>query len=101
MRQNWPSSPSLYFIKDKYLLALLVLETLIVLSLVEFFDRMQTACGKVRVAKSVLLFPQALVYVSTAYSRRPHCEIREQVYPVPIDYQQIFDGKMLDKETSK
>ena len=29
------------------------------------------------------------------------CEIREDVYPVPLDYQHIFEGKMLDEETAK
>jgi hypothetical protein len=50
---------------------------------------------------AVLLCSQALVYVSTAYSQCPHREIREEVYPVPLDYQQIFEGKMLDEETAK
>ena len=48
----------------------------------------------------LLLCLQALVYVSTAYSQCPRCEIREQVYPVPLDYQRIFEGNLLDKETA-
>jgi len=52
------------------------------------------------VAIAVLLCLQALVYVSTAYSQCPHREIREQVYPVSLDYQHIFDGRMLDEETA-
>jgi hypothetical protein len=42
---------------------------------------------------------QALVYVSTAYSQCPHSEIKEEVYPLPIEYKQIFDGKIVDEET--
>jgi len=53
------------------------------------------------VAIAVLLCSQALVYVSTAYSQCPHCEIREEVYPVPLDYGQIFCGKMLDEGRAK
>jgi len=53
------------------------------------------------VALAVLLCSQALVYVSTAYSQCPHCEIREEVYPVPLDYHQILDGKILDEGTAK
>jgi hypothetical protein len=56
---------------------------------------------KVRVVIAVLLCSQALVYVSTAYSQCPRCEIREDVYPVPLDYQQMFYGKKLDEETVK
>ena len=52
-------------------------------------------------AIAVLLCLQALVYVSTAYSQCPHREIREQVYPVSLDYQQIFDGRILDEESAK
>ena len=48
----------------------------------------------------VPLCSQALVYVSTAYSQCPHCEIREEVYPVPLDYQRIFEGNLLDEETA-
>jgi hypothetical protein len=25
----------------------------------------------------------------------------EELYPVPLDYEQIFDGKILDEETAK
>jgi hypothetical protein len=53
------------------------------------------------VAIAVLLCSRALVYVSTAYSQCPDCEIKEEVYTVLIDYQQIFYGKMLDEETAK
>ncbi|GFG36354.1 hypothetical protein Cfor_05961 [Coptotermes formosanus] len=41
---------------------------------------------------------EALVYVSTAYSQCPNSEIKEEVYPMPVDNGQIFDGKMLDEE---
>jgi len=58
-------------------------------------------CGKVCVVIAVLLCSQALVYVSTAYPQCSHCLIREEVYPVPLDYQQICDGKMLVEEIAK
>jgi hypothetical protein len=41
---------------------------------------------------------QALVYVSTAYSQCPHSEIKE-VYPLPTEYMQIFDEKIVDEGT--
>ena len=37
-------------------------------------------------AITVLLFSLVLVYVSTAYSQGPDCEIREHVHPVALDY---------------
>jgi hypothetical protein len=49
------------------------------------------------VATAILLRSQALVYVPTAYSQCPHCETRDEMYPVPLDYQRIFDGKMMDE----
>jgi len=61
----------------------------------------ENECLVIVVAISVLLCKQALGYVSTFYSQCPHCEIKEEVYPVPLDYQQIFDGKPLDEETAK
>jgi hypothetical protein len=36
--------------------------------------------------------------VSTAFSQCPHSEIKEEVYPLPIEYKQIFNDK-LDEET--
>jgi hypothetical protein len=59
------------------------------------------AFGKFSVAIAALMCSQALVYVSTAYSQCPHYEIREDVYPVPLDFQQIFEGYLLDEETAK
>ena len=50
---------------------------------------------------AAFLCSQALVYVSTAYSQCPRSEIKEEVYPVPVDYKQIFDGNMLDEETAE
>ncbi|GFG36353.1 hypothetical protein Cfor_05960, partial [Coptotermes formosanus] len=34
----------------------------------------------------------------SAYSQCPNSEIKEEVYPMPVDNGQIFDGKMLDEE---
>jgi hypothetical protein len=59
------------------------------------------AFGKFSVVIAVVLYSQALVYVSTAYSQCPHYEIKEDVYPVPLDFQQIFEGNLLDEETAK
>jgi len=53
------------------------------------------------VAIAVLLCSKVLLYVSTAYRQCPHCEEREQVYRVSLDYQQVFGGKMLDEETAR
>jgi hypothetical protein len=36
--------------------------------------------------------------VSTAYSHCPYNEIREEIYPLHVDYKQVFDGKVLDEE---
>jgi hypothetical protein len=100
MRQDGPTNLPLFFIKEKYLLALLELEVpdgpipSIVL-------RMLYCFWKIRVALLVVMCSQALVYVSTAYSQCPRCVIREPVYPVPLDYRQIFEGNLLDEETAK
>jgi hypothetical protein len=40
-----------------------------------------------------------MVYVSTAYSQCPRSEIKEEIYSVPVDYKQIFEGRLLDEET--
>jgi hypothetical protein len=38
------------------------------------------------------------VYVSTAYSQYPYSEIKEEMYPLHVDYKQIFVGKKLEEE---
>jgi len=37
------------------------------------------------------------VYVSTAYSQCPYSEIKEEIYPMHVDYKHIFDGEMVDE----
>ena len=38
------------------------------------------------------------MYVSTAYSQCPYNEIKEEIYPMHVDFKHIFDGEKLNEE---
>jgi hypothetical protein len=49
-------------------------------------------------ALTAKLYLQALVCLQHIRSA-PHSEIKEEVYPVPIEYKQMFDKKAVDGGT--